>query len=655
MNSTRQIINTRNRILSQNMCYSLDTKLTNLNNNMMIIGGSGSGKTFQYVKPNILQMSSSFIITDPKGDIFADCAPFLEKMGYNIKLLDLRDTEGYQHSTRFNPFKYVREPVDLLVLISNLILNTTKKNMAPTDPFWESAEGLGLQAFFYYAWDVGIEDPKTHQMMHNVWAVMEMLRMAEIKYDSETGERVPSELDKLMEKLEQENPDNFAVIQYKKVFNGAEDTVRSILMTMNARLAPLQFQDLLDLLWEDEMDIDTIGTRKTAAFCAIPDDHKSLNFIVGLLYSQMFHEMYVEADKMYGGSLPVHVTFMLDEFLNIALPDGFPDLLSTMRSRNISACIIVQDLARTRAMFKDSWEAILANCDTLIYLGNNEKETFKYLSEILGEKTIEKRSIGESYSVNDSSSRNYDILGRKLMLESEVRKLKRNECIISIRGFDPILDKKYNTLKHPLWNQMCKAKKGYQFDGRLRRAKRLKQAGHIYQSDELDYMLANDKNRINRYMDDKNVAEEMGQEPPEKPATRIVDMTWTDFLSMDMDELGQMEKGEVTFDPKKIEKNRQEEQEKIKGKISVQRKEQKARKQMQTMDMKEASLYLSLSRTGFSIEQIKILLQIYKESEMFSEKEMLEKFSPEQTLEELEIFCQIFTEATNVFTENPTM
>lgn len=650
MSRTRQVINTRNRILSQNMHYSLDTRLTNLNNNMMVIGGSGAGKSFRFVKPNILQLSSSFVVTDPKGELFRDCAPFLESNGYEIKLLDLRDTEGYQHSTRFNPFKYVKEPVDLLVLISNLILNTTKKNMAPTDPFWESAEGLGFQAFFYYVWDVGIEDPKTNQMMHNVWAVMEMLRMAEIKYDPETGERISSELDKLMEKLEQEDPDNFAVIQYKKVFNGAEDTVRSILMTMNARLAPLQFPDLLDLLWEDEMNIDTIGTRKTAVFCVIPDDHTTMNFIVGLLYSQMYHEMYIEADKMYGGFLPVHITFMLDEFLNVALPDGFVDLLSTMRSRNISAVIIVQDLARTRAKFKDSWEAILANCDTLIYLGNNEKETFKYLSEILGEQTIEKRSIGESYSVNDSSSRNYDILGRKLMLESEIRKLKRDECIISIRGFNPILDKKYNTLKHPLWQQMCDAKQEYRFDARLRRAKKLKHTEHIYQSDELDYMLAADDNRIKRYMDDKIVAEEMGQEIPEKPTTRIVDMTLIDFLSIDIEELGQVEKSEITFEPKDIEKNRQDEQEKIKRKINIREKrekEEKAQKQMQQkMDMKEASLYLSLSRFGYSIEQIKILLQIFKKSEMFSEKEILEKFSPEQSLEELETFCQIFTEVT---------
>ena len=628
----KQIINTRNRILSQNMRYSLDTKLTNLNNNMMVIGGSGSGKTFRYVKPNILQMSSSFIITDPKGDIFVDCAPFLERMGYEVKMLDLRDTEGYQHSTRFNPFKYVREPVDLLVLINNLILNTTKKNMAPTDPFWESAEGLGLQAFFYYAWDVGIEHPETHRMMHNVWAVMEMLRMAEVKYDPETGERLPSELD----------PDNFAVIQYKKVFNGAEDTIRSILMTMNARLAPLQFKDLLDLLWEDEMDIDTIGTRKTAVFCIIPDDHKTLNFIVGLLYSQMFHEMYVEADKMYGGSLPVHVTFMLDEFLNIALPDGFPDLLSTMRSRNISACIIVQDLARTRANFKDSWEAIVANCDTLVYLGNNEKETFKYLSEMLGDKTIEKRSVGESYSVNDSSSRNYDILGRKLMLESEIRKLNRDDCIICIRGFDPILDRKYDTLRHPLWKQMCGLKEGYYFDARSRRARGRMLGIHVYQPSELDYMLADEQNRRKRFEEDKEAALQLGQKPPERPAPRIVEMDFVDFLALDLEDLEKEVSEELILDQELIERNRAEEKGKRDQRKRMEERRESDRKKIQKMDMSEASLYLSLSRAGFSIQQIRIILKIYKEGGMFTEKEIMEKFSPEQTIEELEAFCQLF-------------
>lgn len=639
--SRQYVINTRNRLLSQNVQFSFDTKRTNLNNNVIVIGGSGSGKSFRYVKPNVLQLTSSYIFTDPKGELYEDCAPFLKANGYKIHMIDLRNTQGMIKSTHFNPFQYVHEPVDILVLISNLILNTTKKNMAPTDPFWESAEGLGLQALFYYVWDVGVEHPGTHQMMHNMWAVMELLKMADIKYDPETGERIDSELDILMHQLEEQDPNHFAVIQYNKAMKGAEDTVRSIIMTMNARLAPLQFDTLLELLWEDELDIERIGTEKTAVFFVLPDDHKTYNFIVGLIYSQMFHELYLAADTLYGGALPIPVTFMMDEFLNVALPDGFCDLLSTMRSRNISANIIVQDLARTKAMFKESWEAILANCDTMIYLGNNEKETFKYLSEILGDMTIEKRTTGESFSTQDSSSRNYDILGRKLMLESEVRKLDRNKCIISIRGFDPIIDDKVDTLHHPLWVQMCESKKNFYFDARLERVRRRKEQNQkVIQTVYLNHLLATDQKRYKEYEELKLVATESGESLPEKPNCQVIEIDFAQLLQLDKNDLEQASAEPVIFSNRIIEENYEREKAKIERENEIQQEQLEMQEKIQNMSRQEADLYLTLSRQGFDLDQIKIILGIY-ESKCFTVKELTEKFRPEQSLEELELFAEL--------------
>lgn len=440
-----------NRILSQNVRISLDTRYTGLNNNVLIIGGSGSGKTFYEVKPNLMDMPHhcSFIITDPKGEILRSCGQMLKKNGYNIKVINLLEMEK---SDCYNPFAYIREETDIIKLITNLIANTTPKGSNPTDPFWEKAEGLFLQALFYYVW---MEEPPAKK---NFRTVLKLLSEAEVK---EQGK--PSRLDVRMKFLEESHPlgsNHPAVKQYNKCMRGAGDTVRSIIISANSRLAYLENEQVLRLLSRDDLRIAELGTgvngdseTRTAMFCVIPDSDKSYNFIIGMLYTQIFQELYYQADFNYGGRLPIHVTFMLDEFANIALPDDYCSLLSTMRSREISSVIIIQNLAQIKALFKDTWETIPGNCDTLVYLGGNEQSSHKYVSESMGKGTIDKRSSGETRGKQGSSSRNYDVLGRELMTPDETRKLNNEDCLIFIRGFDPILDKKFIPFDHPRFDQ----------------------------------------------------------------------------------------------------------------------------------------------------------------------------------------------------------
>ena len=437
----------KNRILSQNVRMSLDTRKTKLNNNVLIIGGSGAGKTFYEVKPNLMQMPDkcSFIVTDPKGEILRSTGEMLKNNGYNVKVINLIEME---QSDGYNPFSYIREETDVIKLITNLIANTTPKGTSSADPFWEKAEGMFLQALFYYVW---LEVPKNER---NFETVLKLMGKAEVK---EQGK--PSQLDAIMSVLEETSPlgaNHPAVKQYKKCMRGAGDTVRSIIISANSRLAFLENRKILRILSKDEMNLADIGIgvngdceTKTALFCVIPDSDKSYNFIIGMLYTQIFQELYYQADFNFGGRLPIHVTFMLDEFANVALPDDFCSLLSTMRSREISSVIIIQNLAQIKALFKDTWETIPGNCDSLIYLGGNEQSTHKYISELLGKGTIDKKSSGETRGRQGSSSRNFDVLGRELMTPDEARKLDNKKCLIFIRGFDPIVDNKFIPFKHP--------------------------------------------------------------------------------------------------------------------------------------------------------------------------------------------------------------
>lgn len=445
-----------NRILSQNVKMSLDFRRLKLNGNILICGGSGAGKTFYEVKPNLMQMphNCSFICTDPKGEILRSCGQMLKNNGYNVKVINLLEMDK---SDCYNPFSYIREETDVVKLITNLISNTTPKGATPSDPFWEKAEGLFLQAIFYYVW---LEEKPSRR---NFETVLKLLGEAEV-----TEQGKPSRLDVRMKFLEENSPlgaNHPAVKQYNKCMRGAGDTVRSIIISANSRLAFLENKQVLRLLSKDELNLADIGIgvngdgeTKTALFCVIPDSDKSYNFIIGMLYTQIFQELYYQADFNCGGRLPIHVTFMLDEFANVALPDDYCSLLSTMRSREISSIIIIQNFAQLKALFKDTWETIPGNCDTFIYLGGNEQSTHKYVSELLGKGTIDKKSSGETKGRQGSSSRNYDVLGREIFTPDEVRKLDNKKCIIFIRGFDPILDNKYIPFAHPMFNQTADGK-----------------------------------------------------------------------------------------------------------------------------------------------------------------------------------------------------
>ena len=441
----------KNRILSNNVRMSTDTSVTGLNNNMLVIGGSGAGKTFFIVKPNIMQMmlNNSFIATDPKGEIARATANMLKKNGYNVKVLNLI---GMAKSDGYNPFRYIREENDVVKLVTNIISNTTPKETAPTDPFWEKSESMFLQALFYYVW---LEMPPNRK---NFQSVLDLLSEAEV--DAKGND---SKLTKKMKqlaktsKLKQNHP---AYKQYMKVIRGAGDTVRSIIISANSRLALLENPQILRILSKDDLHLEELGIgvngdkhTRTALFCIIPDSDKSYNFIVGMLYTQLFQELYFQADFKNDGKLPIQVTLMMDEFANVALPDDFCSLLSTMRSRRISSIIIIQNLAQIKALFKDTWETITGNCDTLVYLGGNEKSTHQYISEMLGKSTIDKRSTGETRGVHGSASRNYDVLGRELMTPDEVRNMSNKKCLIFIKGFNPIFDDKYIPFRHKNFSQ----------------------------------------------------------------------------------------------------------------------------------------------------------------------------------------------------------
>ena len=428
-----------NKILSQHVRVSLDTHRTGLNNNVVVIGGSGAGKSFYFVQPNGLLCNTSMIFTDPKGELLHRLGGILELHGYRVISFNLIDPDK---SDGYNPFDYIRSDNDIIKLVTNIMSNTKPKGQNGGDPFWDNALSLYLQAVMSYVW---YESPRQGKKA-TIREMLNLLNLAKVS-DDETKK---SGLDRLMEVLPDDHP---AKVAYKKVVSGAADTVRSIIISAHARLAFLQNPKILNILDHDDMDIRAIGEgvyenpdRKTALFCVIPDNDKSYNFLVGVLYSQIFQELYYIADFKYGGSLPIHTAFWMDEFANVALPDDFTKIISTMRSRNISCNIILQNKAQLQALFKDEWQSIIGNADTMIYLGGNEAETHKYMTEMLGKFTINKQSEGESLGKNGSSSHNYDVLGRELMTPDEVRRMDKRKCLVFIRGCNPIIDDKYDTL-----------------------------------------------------------------------------------------------------------------------------------------------------------------------------------------------------------------
>ncbi len=427
-----------NVILTRHLQMSLIGRKHLRNLLQIVVGGSGSGKTRYVVKPNIYLANTSFICTDPKGELARSAIPLLLEEGYVIRVFDLVDLA---QSDCYNPFRYIRSDADVLKLIANFIRNTTPKNAHANDPFWEKSETALDCALMLYLLHEAPPEEQTMEMM---------LTMLEYGATKEGDGDYQSPLDLLFAALEEENPNHIALRQYRVFKQAPSETAMSILITASVRLAPFTLSEVQRITADDNMELDKLGERKQAIFCIIPDSNDvSLNFLVGMLYTQAFQELYYQADKVHGGSLPIPVRLMFDEFANVSLPDGYARLQSTMRSRNVMATIILQNISQLKALFKDDWEGIIGNADTFIYLGGNEQSTHKYVSELLGKETIETRTSSQSRGRNGSYSQNFQQAGRELLTPDEVRMLDNRQAIVLIRGEAPVIDEKYDLMRHP--------------------------------------------------------------------------------------------------------------------------------------------------------------------------------------------------------------
>ena len=426
-----------NKLMTQNVSIGLDAKKHRRNLNTLVCGGSGAGKTRFYCKPNLMQANTSYVILDPKGEIVRDVGKLLEAKGYEIKVLDLISMEK---SHCYNPFVYLRSDNDIQRLVTNLFKSTTPKGSQSNDPFWDTAASMLLLALVFY---LHYEAPEDEQ---NFAMVMEMLRAGAIEDEEEPR---PSPLDNLFSELEYENPEHIALKYYHSYHSGSAKTLKSIQITLAARLEKFNLESLAALTTTDELELETLGEKKTALFALIPDNDTSFNFLVSLLYTQLFQQLFYSADHIHGGSLPIPVHFLMDEFANVSLPDDFDKILSVMRSRSVSVSIILQNLAQLKALFEKQWESIVGNCDEFLYLGGNEQSTHKYVSELLGKSTIDTNTYGKSSGRSGNYSTNYQISGRELLTPDEVRMLDNQYAILFIRGERPVLDFKYDILKHP--------------------------------------------------------------------------------------------------------------------------------------------------------------------------------------------------------------
>ncbi len=427
-----------NRILTFHIRIGLDGKKHRRNLNIVVIGGSGSGKTFFYAKPNLLQANTSFFVLDCKGELLRDTGALLEAMGYEIKVLDLIHMEK---SHCFNPFRYIKNDNDVQKMVTSLFKATTPKGSQSSEPFWDIAAMMLLSALIYLLF---YEAPEEEQ---NFGMVMELLQTAEIHEDDDGFE---SPLDILFRRIEIEKSEHIAVKYYNMYKKSAGKTAKSILITLASRLEKFNIPSVASLTATDEFDLETIGEKKTAIFAIIPDHDTSFNFLVSLLYNSTFDTLITLADHKYKGELPLPVHFLMDEFANVSLPEGFEKLLATIRSRNISVSIIIQNISQLKSLYKDDWESILGNCDEFLYLGGNETSTHKLISEsYLGKETIDTNTFGKSTGHGGNYSTNYQKSGRELLDASEVRMLNNNKCLLFIRGEPPIMDDKYDIFKHP--------------------------------------------------------------------------------------------------------------------------------------------------------------------------------------------------------------
>ena len=423
------------------------------NKNILVIGGSGSGKTRFFVKPNLMQMHSSYIVTDPKGTVLIECGKMLERgrpvrdekgnLSYQPYRIKVFNTIDFGKSMHYNPFAYISKKnreKDILKFVDVLIKNTQSSQQNGGDDFWVKAEKLLYTAYIAMIFTINPPEEQNFAM------IMEMLGSAQVKEEDEDYE---SPLDILFDRLEMRDPDSIAVKQYHIYKQAAGKTAKSILISVGVRLAAFNLPQIAKLTNTDELDLSSMGERKVALFCCIPDADTSLNYLVGMIYSQLFQTLYYMADRVHGGALPVPVNCIMDEFPNVSLPNEFEKILATCRSRSIYCSIIIQNMSQLKALFKDSWESLVGNCDEFLYLGGNEKETHKYVSELLGKETIDTNTYGQTKGKSGSYSTNFQQSGRELLQPDEVRMLDNQNALLFIRGERPILDAKYDLMKHP--------------------------------------------------------------------------------------------------------------------------------------------------------------------------------------------------------------
>ena len=447
------------------------------NKNILVIGGSGSGKTRFFVKPNLMQMHSSYVVTDPKGTVLLECGKLLQqKGGYRIKVLN---TINFKKSMKYNPFAYLRSEKDILKLVNTIIANTKGDGEKSGEDFWVKAEKLYYTALIGYIWYEAPDEEK------NFTTLLEMINASEAREDDEDFQ---NPVDLMFERLEEKDPEHFAVKQYKKYKLAAGKTAKSILISCGARLAPFDIKELRDLMETDEMELDTIGDRKTALFVIISDTDDTFNFVVSILYTQLFNLLCDKADDEYGGRLPVHVRCLLDEFANIGQIPKFEKLIATIRSREISASIILQSQSQLKAIYKDNADTIVGNCDTTLFLGGKEKTTLKEISEILGKETIDSFNTSETRGRELSHGLNYQKLGKELMTQDEIAVMDGGKCILQLRGVRPFFSDKFDITKHPNYKYLSDADKKNTFDmeKHLRRRPAIVKPDEVFDYYEID-------------------------------------------------------------------------------------------------------------------------------------------------------------------------
>ena len=446
------------------------------NKNILVIGGSGSGKTRFFVKPSLMQMHSSYVVTDPKGTVLIECGKLLQRGGYQIKVLN---TINFKKSMKYNPFAYLRSEKDILKLVNTIIANTKGDGEKSGEDFWVKAEKLYYTALIGYIWYEAPDEEK------NFTTLLEMINASEAREDDEDFQ---NPVDLMFERLEEKDPEHFAVKQYKKYKLAAGKTAKSILISCGARLAPFDIKELRELMETDEMELDTIGDRKTALFVIISDTDDTFNFVVSILYTQLFNLLCDKADDEYGGRLPVHVRCLLDEFANIGQIPKFEKLIATIRSREISASIILQSQSQLKAIYKDNADTIVGNCDTTLFLGGKEKTTLKEISEILGKETIDSFNTSETRGRELSHGLNYQKLGKQLMTEDEIAVMDGGKCILQLRGVRPFFSDKFDITKHPKYKYLSDAdpKNAFDMEKHLKRRPAIVKPDEVFDYYEID-------------------------------------------------------------------------------------------------------------------------------------------------------------------------